>query len=85
MYVCMYVRTYVYMYVCIYVCMCIYIYIYIYVQYLTYGVIHESPYIRYGICARRLLDRQFTGHWIGRHGTIEWPRKSPDFTHLIFS
>ena len=68
------------MYVYIY----IYIYIYIYVQYITYGVVHKSPYIRYCICAHRCLDQQCTGHRIGRRGSTEWPRKSRDLTLLNF-
>ena len=33
---------------------------------------------------RRRLDRQFPGHWIGRHGPVEWPPRSPDLTALDF-
>ena len=33
---------------------------------------------------RRWLDGQFTGHWIGRRGPVEWPATSPDLTPLDF-
>jgi hypothetical protein len=29
-----------------------------------------------------MLDRQFPGRWIGRHGPVEWPPTSPDLTSL---
>ncbi|KAJ4444733.1 hypothetical protein ANN_06530 [Periplaneta americana] len=31
-----------------------------------------------------LLFEQFPGHWIGQHGPLEWPARSPDLTSLIF-
>ena len=33
---------------------------------------------------RRWLDRQFTGHWIGHRGPVDWPPSSPDLTLLDF-
>ena len=33
---------------------------------------------------RRVLDENFPHRWIGRHGTIEWPPRSPDLTPLDY-
>jgi hypothetical protein len=48
-----------------------------------YRVIQKSPYVTYGICVRRWLGRQFTGHWIGRRDPVEWPPRSPDLNPLV--
>lgn len=34
--------------------------------------------------ARRLLDREYPGRWIGRGGPVQWPARSPDLTPLDF-
>jgi len=47
-------------------------------------VIYKSLYIRCSICVLRWLDRQFTGHWIGHRGPVDWPPSSPDLTLLDF-
>jgi len=52
--------------------------------YYIYRMIQKSPYIGYDICVRHWLDRQFPDHWIARHGPMEWPPRSPDFTPLDF-
>jgi Transposase. len=38
----------------------------------------------YGVQVREYLNNTFTGRWIGRRGTIEWPPRSPDLTPLDF-
>ena len=48
-------------------------------------MIQKSPYVGYGIYVRRWLGRQFTGHWIGRRGPVEWPPRSPDLKPLDFN
>lgn len=30
------------------------------------------------------LDENFPGRWIGRHGPVKWPARSPDLTPLDF-
>ena len=40
--------------------------------------------LRYDICVRHWLDRQFPDHWISRHGPVELPPRSPDLTPLDF-
>ena len=34
--------------------------------------------------ARKWLDEHFPWKWIGRHGAIDWPPRSPDLTPLDF-
>ena len=47
-------------------------------------MIYKSLYISCSIYVLRWLDRQFTGHWIGRRGPVDWPPSSPDLTLLDF-
>lgn len=30
-------------------------------------------------------DERFSRYWIGRHGPIEWPPRSPDLIHIDFT
>jgi len=50
----------------------------------TYGVIKKYPYVGYGICVHHRSDRCYPGHWIGRHGPVEWKPRSPDLITLNF-
>jgi hypothetical protein len=45
---------------------------------------HDRMSLQYGICMRRWLDQQFPGHWTGRHGSLQWPPRSPNLTILDF-
>ena len=38
----------------------------------------------YSLEARRILDEEMPGQWIGRRGPIEWPARSPDLTPCDF-
>ena len=40
--------------------------------------------IHYGIQVRQYLNQILPDAWIGRHGLVKWPSRSPDFTLLDF-
>lgn len=49
-----------------------------------YRVIKKYPYVGNGICMHHWLDWKYPGHWIGRHGPVEWKPRSPDLITLDF-
>ncbi|PSN44951.1 hypothetical protein C0J52_16477 [Blattella germanica] len=40
--------------------------------------------LHYHLAVRAFLDDNLQGHWIGRRGPIEFPRRSPDLTPMDF-
>lgn len=45
---------------------------------------HDGASAHYAKSARDFLDDKFHNQWIGRHGPIEWPARSPDLTPTDF-
>ena len=38
----------------------------------------------YAVSVQKWLDEHFPDRWIGHHGFVEWPARSPDLTPLDF-
>ena len=45
---------------------------------------HDSCPAHYAMVARQVLDRKFSGRWIGRGGVVNWPARSPDLNPLDY-
>ncbi|KAJ4432790.1 hypothetical protein ANN_21429 [Periplaneta americana] len=52
-------------------------------SYLTLNTKEALEKVKPQKCCSR-LNEQFSGHWIGRRGPVEWPARSPDLTPLDF-
>lgn len=44
--------------------------------------LHDGAPAHSTMGVRRFLDGRFPDHWIGRHGPVRWPARSPDLTPM---
>ena len=45
---------------------------------------HGRAALYYAVIVGEWLDEKFPGRWIGRHGSFDWPARSPDLTQYDF-
>ena len=46
---------------------------------------HNGASAHFSWNVRHYIDNIFPNRWIGRNGTVSWPAKFPDMTHLDYS